>query len=641
MRLRRGNYSIIFVLTSAVMLSYLAFSIDGGRVKVATVQAENAAEAASLAALITMRDGGNRIQAEVAANAAANKVKLRRVGSSHNADDDDFIVDLDWGHWNWDEGRTSLDSRWEANNNFSQAVTANVTIAGGGLTNIFGPAIALVGGGANPSRRGEQRDTSNDFTAFSVTHGARAALRNRDIVVVVDVSRRDEINVDDLQAGLGTFFDELYDNRVPGDRIGMVAYAGEDFLYDLSNPGSLTVPFDEMQATALGPRARVATMVEPTGGLFPVDEISDDLRATLTSVESCDISSDVFYDFARFRPPSFDPERTSGAFSTLTNWFNYYAISPGYSLDPSGTGPNTTIHEGLGGFRAISGTFTNDDRDAALIMMNASAASLAPTYPDLNGDQCSLECLGPSGVYYPPAHPQAGTLNPACGTDLATAGFFTCLLLRDGGELGEQAQCAGWRAMHMWFLRFDPRRDRLRTTGVGSPLDCHDGNWFDGSADPDRIGIGTPIANLSCLAVGRPDAVLEPDRSLTLAGTQPGQGLGRALEVLEGRVSNGEPTVILLTNSKPRCGDDARQDPAVSAACTDEVNADAADALTGLRDMNANVYVFGLNPTADDEATLAGWGGIGRGYYLGMADPDDLGVELTTVANDMRIQVVQ
>src|SRR5690606_25682611 len=129
-RVRRGNYAILFVLTAAVMLSYLAFSIDGGRMKVAHVQAENASEAAGMAALAVVRDGGSRGEALAAARIAAERIMV--MGSSSTSGSR-FHDDLDWGRWDWNDSPEgdNLGVPWEDANSSTQAVTARVQVNGG------------------------------------------------------------------------------------------------------------------------------------------------------------------------------------------------------------------------------------------------------------------------------------------------------------------------------------------------------------------------------------------------------------------------------------------------------------------------------------------------------------------------------
>lgn len=619
---RRGNYALLFVLTAAVMLSYLAFSIDGGRMRLAAVQAENAAEAATLAAMVTIRDGGTRNEAEGAAQTAANMVRMQRIGGGDTTESA-YSVDIDWGEWAWNrqvEG-PSLEDRWDQQGNRTQAVTVNVSL-NQPMATIFGPAIKLVGRRQGGTQGGTWSGGSGSNTdEFNVKVGARAALKNRDMVVVVDVSRYAEPVIDDIQDALADFVGLLDERDVPGDRLSVIAYAGREYVYPLDIPGAFqgidgTSTVDPI--TNLG-GVRAPVVGQPNPPFYEIGPNIADIQETLESMETCFIGSEEFYRFYRHVvAASSDTELNDGEIgATGFEDFSYYIIgTPGSDGGGPTAGP---------GFRVNSPYFTFELRERMFDMLEARFLNQAI----------------PALLQQDPSNPTIPCVNSTDWRDL-----FQCYWEDQGGVLPEVVQCLAWDAIHEFYVAQDLRRQRsMWGAGVGaqSPLSCHEGNYWEtlaSSIDP----VASPIPALGCLPLGADpaDPVDRPDYAFSQAGSNPGSALQRAVTMFQNNVSNAEPTVIVITPTAPRCGPVIESNGGVAGPCQNDLFVQAANALTDLEDLEANVYVLGLvGEGSDDEAVMSLWDGIGRGYYETVSNSSALPAALAEIAADMKIQVVQ
>jgi Flp pilus assembly protein TadG len=331
MRERRGNYMLMFAFLLPIMLAFLAFSIDLGRMRVARVQASNAADAAAVAALATMRDGGSRGLAQLAAQSAANRNYLGdAMTGGDGSSSAQWQVEVDWGDWDWDT------RNYASSSGATAACTVNVTQQGTGVAMLFAPIFEITGwfeGGAYSGGNGVRR---------AVRMGKRAALRPRDIVIAVDVSRGAlQEDLSDTKAMLGELLDALDDLQVEGDRVGVVIYAGS-----------------AMQLEA----------IQELGINFP------DLRDTLTEVEPCAVKDDAWfyfyrhYDFSNL--PFGDPELDG------QDGFNYQVVDH----DGAATGGPSYKPVAEGFELLVQAAFPPDE----------AAAFLDPTTEKSPLDQCNL-----------------------------------------------------------------------------------------------------------------------------------------------------------------------------------------------------------------------------------------------------------
>ena len=578
---RRGNYTILFVLTCSIMLSYLAFSIDGGRMQVAKLDGQNAAEAGALAALAAIRDGSDIQEAEVAAAVAANKVSMTAasIGSSDPNYTDPvagggqtFDVSIDWGRWNWEAQRSTLDARWDLRRDgvIPQAITVNVQ-SSGGVGTIFGSALGLASGNSSDSKK---------YSSMKLGVGVRAAFRNRDVVVVVDTSRFTEGDIEGIQTGMQALLDSLVDNGVPGDNFAVVAYAGAGWVYDLRNPQAL-YDADAGQLTSnFSPN-------EPTAPFISVHRDHEIARTTLGRVEPCNIGGDAFLHAYRFTNAGEDLELAAP-------YMDYYAVEP----RPS-----------------------NPNEEAQFYWAwDPSHDTAQGLYRDY-WDNVGVGAVGQSNW---------------------------------GSSLDVVTQCRVWFFLENFpFLAMDPRRDRVThaANGVRSPIQCHAGNPYEGRPDSVRRRVNRPIPSVACGLPVIPESgeprynnpdntpMMYEDRAFYQAGSNPAPGLNRAREILLNRTSNGEPTVVLITSTFPRCG------PNVLASdipdCDNLFLADTSASLEALDQDEVVTHVVAIAPAGSQSDVQLSTFTTGRGLYRRVARGDQVAGVVGDIARDLRVQVVR
>jgi len=201
-RHRRGSYAIIVALLLIVLLGFAALAIDLSYLRLARMQAQNAADAGAHAALTELR----MTRSEDAARArAAQIVNLNSIAG-------DLAVlepesDVVFGGWDFPSRTFNADA------DFVNAVEVTVrreADAPGGSIPLM---LARIFGATEADAR------SNGSSV--------GALRSREIFIVQDVtsSFRDEIGQG--RAADLTLLDFINENGFPGDRIGMVTFVGD------------------------------------------------------------------------------------------------------------------------------------------------------------------------------------------------------------------------------------------------------------------------------------------------------------------------------------------------------------------------------------------------------------------------------
>lgn len=602
---RRGNYAILFVLTAAVMLSYLAFSIDGGRVKVASIQAENAAEAAALTAIAAWRDGSSKSVAQALAESAANAVTVTKL---KNEDEVQFNVDVTWGEWDWNEAVDNIDDRWASVPSAGQAITINVEMANGGVTSIFGPAINIVSQGDweesdLTSDRSGKREGPTDFSSFDVKYGARAAMRHRDIVVLFDASHTQtafmtesttmlNTRMGNIQAGLTAFVNRLEELGVPGDRVALVAYAGGTYQYDVTNSDALEV-FDLYgNPTAL-----------PSPTLF--NSIEDDFQGlsdTVTRLSPCRASSNRSW-FHHYRHASEDLALRDNELRDFDD--NYFGFN----------------------YRWIS--------------LNGGGQ---PIY--------SFDHADPK--YWPTIEFVGHTMNSMLDLGLENNEVLDHFKTMAENEevLDDDYQCATWSALELWYNLYDVRGLAAVGGGHPSPLECSDGHFYTGEIRPQDEESKLPSVVCPALpelypgqprygsADGSPFVYAQYDAPQ--AGSNPGVALNYAADLLEATDSTAEPTVVLIAGIGAQCG------PSVAlgelADCNAAFEAEAAAGWNRLDALDATVHVLAPDLSAvGSGADLGTLYARGRGFdEIVATDFGDLpAVLVEDVAQSVKIQVVK
>ncbi|HMV65389.1 MAG TPA: VWA domain-containing protein, partial [Myxococcota bacterium] len=515
-----------------IMLGFMAFAIDIGRLRVARVQVQGAADAAAIAALAELRAGRSTGDAETAALSAANAVRLQGVEST-----EPFAVDVSYG--DWDYGSQS----WSAGAAQS-GVTVNVTQVAP-LNLLFAPifeaggvAGRIYGGGLGGDKALHR----------SLTLGRRASFRPRDIVIVVDTSRAMEPYWDDVQPAIDAFIETVHDFGIPEDRLAIIEFAGVA-------------------------RTRI--------GLDRLAAEFTDYRQANQDITLCNVGMDAWYYFYRYFDPILDLE-LDGRYV-----FDYRTVTPG---PQPGTHPLIVWAED-----SLEWEFYVDNFDDSA------------TYPG-------------------------------------------------NADVSEDMQCNANYMSYMLFEMFDPRRDRDGDglfDDASSLIECHEGNALEGVDD--RIDYDWGVPELDCIDDdvdiepgihafngsddGDPDFEY-PDMSYVMAGTSPGEGLLAAASMLiSEQPSRGEPTVILITASGPRCG--PLIDLGIASDCNDDMLQTAVEGAEALEDLGANTHVLALMPHDSDDVDVLSELTTGRGDFDSSEHSSDLEEMLDVVARDIRIQMVQ
>ncbi|MCB9666212.1 MAG: hypothetical protein H6732_19035 [Alphaproteobacteria bacterium] len=590
MRLRRGNYAILFVLTVTVMLSYLAFSIDGGRMRVAYVQAENASEAAAIAALAILRDGGSESEAQDAADEAAAQVRLQRIGSTRVGDSDWSTVELTFGEWDWGLATDDIDTRWSGDDTMVQAVTANVSLAGGALPTIFAPAIDMVsrqGGGAG----------AEDVESFTVGSGVRAAMRHRDIIVAIDVSHLNLANIDNIQTGLAAFVAQMQAFDIPEDRVGFVAYAGNSWAYDLANPSGVAD----------------GTAGESITGFFEIRVDGDNMIDIAGSVEPCNVGPEAWFYAYRHLPRASDAEVAGSAFDAMPfglpapAGYHFLSSVGGFVLDDDGDGG------------------TNRDFFEDLI---------EPFVPPIDLALLKAQFIGSANNPIAPTHLQ-------CYPWLAMEFYFSTNDPRTSSVLRPPGSAPSPLACHEGNF-FEGSPDKLVS---GAPTSVFNVDCTGVAGVPPGPVPGDP--DPSNARYVRSDAVAaglfaQLDQSFFQAGHNPGAGLQRAFDLLNVRTTSGEPTVILIAGNGSECGPNVDAfDASARASCEGQFGGEAAAARDALEAIDATTHVVALATTGSDADVELSALVTGRGAYVRVDPGTSFDAEMVQLARDVRIQVVR
>jgi hypothetical protein len=202
---RRGNYTQIFGISSLVILGFGAIGIDWFRVRAADNQAQIAADSAAMAALIRYRYSGSTAQGEAAANVILDSNMIaEQMGGME--------VSYVWGNWDW--SKPSIEA-WEPGGTPTNGVRALVgrtqTASNGEVDLWIAPAFG--------------------YNSTEVWGNSVAAMRSREIMLVMDITGSFINEWPDAKAASLAFLEQIYDSAMPGDRIGMVVFVGGAEVY--------------------------------------------------------------------------------------------------------------------------------------------------------------------------------------------------------------------------------------------------------------------------------------------------------------------------------------------------------------------------------------------------------------------------
>ena len=196
---RRGSYAIIVALLLIVLLGFAALAIDMSYIRLARLQAQNAADAGAHAALIELR---NTRDQEAARSRAAQLVNMNSIAG--DAAVLDPATDVQFGGWDFPSHTFDADAE------FVNAVQVRVRRE----ADAPGGAIPLMLARIWGADEADVRSNGNSV----------GALRSREILIVQDVtgSFRDEIG--DARTASLTLLDTVHDNGFPADKVGMVTF---------------------------------------------------------------------------------------------------------------------------------------------------------------------------------------------------------------------------------------------------------------------------------------------------------------------------------------------------------------------------------------------------------------------------------
>ena len=191
-RRRRGTYAVLLALLLAVLLGFGALALDGSWLRLVQAESRDVADAASLAATITLRRTGDPADAESAARAV---VDANRVGGASPA-----LLSLELGAWDG--------AAFGAGSATPHAARARVGRAGDDAVPLF-------------LARALGRDRAD------VSASSTAATRPVSLVVAVDIGPdQPRTTVRALRDGALALLDVLRRAHGEADRVGMVLSHG-------------------------------------------------------------------------------------------------------------------------------------------------------------------------------------------------------------------------------------------------------------------------------------------------------------------------------------------------------------------------------------------------------------------------------
>lgn len=593
MRSRRGNYTLLFVFTSGALFFFMAFAIDIARLRVARASVQNAAEAGAIAALMEVRRGRTRGAAELAADRAASFVTLNGIAGGGGTQT--VNVDIDWGEWRWE--RPQADA-WSPTPSGRQALTVNARTSTGITTFILPIASTLIGGEVQNGGR------------FPLGTSARAALRSRDIVIAFDVSRMSSFAVEEMRQALQTGLQAIDDQRIRGDRISLVPYAGDAWIYDLANPAGLVAT-----ASNVGGVVDTIAAQEPPlqQALFDARLFSVQADQIAQRVQSCWMGPEVYHRLHRFfRPGLFNDQE-------LPNQQIQYGFIRGDQF-----------------LNAVPSVPWDDPNFASARLWLDQTTSI---------DQAQWDALFGQPL-----------LGPNLGLDVVQQCQVWLMGLAHWLEMDPRVR----------------GNEQLGADGTRSPLSCHAGaelvvqpetaNSFNADfAVPEvfgctggltfvdhTTGIQYPAWNFDDPVADNPGmggvaGTDSRDMRFAWAGSNPGAAMRTAADILATRDDQSrEAVVFLLAGSGPTCGPNIEQ--VSSGFCAAPYLDEFATAQSRLAQLRAHVYIAG-DPNAPNGAVVGDFlyavGATGRGFYQRVEEPGALIGTFLEFISDVQIQVVQ
>lgn len=252
---RRGNVALMSAGAAVTLMAFGALAIDAAYLRLAQAQAQDVADAASVAALWALRESGDADAAEVAADrvVALNPVVGRPAE----------LASLVFGDWD------SSDQTFTEDGDSPNAASATLQRSGAGAVQLF---LARLFG----------RDSAD------VAAAATSASRNLQVVLVMDITNSwTRPNFYNARAAAVAFYDVLAAAHGPFDEIGMVVFTGRyawEFtpLTLLDDPGGIRADWAAMETASKAgvPKSNpngcqvhggsnTNNFASPAGGCFP------------------------------------------------------------------------------------------------------------------------------------------------------------------------------------------------------------------------------------------------------------------------------------------------------------------------------------------------------------------------------------
>ena len=223
---RRGSIAVMAAGALVVLLAFGALSIDLSYVRLAQAQAQDIADAASIAALWSVRESGDTDEAERAGETLVGLNPM--VGKTAQ------LTSVEFGDWDSDNGTFTIDEQ-----------TPNATRV----------RIARENSGAIPLFLGQLFGRES----FDVSAEAIAASRDLHVVLVMDItnswSRPNYYNARDAAVA---FYDVLEQAHGPLDMIGMTVFTGRyaweftplTLMEDAASSGAVRAQWDAMETAS-------------------------------------------------------------------------------------------------------------------------------------------------------------------------------------------------------------------------------------------------------------------------------------------------------------------------------------------------------------------------------------------------------
>jgi hypothetical protein len=198
---RRGSYAILVALLLIVLLGFAALAIDLSYLRLARMQAQNAADAGAHAALMELRKTRNE---DIARTRAAQIINMNFIAG------DQAVIDpgADVVFGGWDFPSHTFDPGADFVNAVEVTVRREADAPGGSVPLM----LARIWG--------------TDAAEVKSNGSSIGALRAREIFIVQDVTGSFTDEIAQAREADITLLDYIHDNGMPGDQVGMTTFVG-------------------------------------------------------------------------------------------------------------------------------------------------------------------------------------------------------------------------------------------------------------------------------------------------------------------------------------------------------------------------------------------------------------------------------